>query len=853
MAKKKVDEDVITPEHIENQSLDFVMGDRYAIYAKYVIQDRAIPDARDGLKPVQRRIIYSMAKSGNTFDKDTKKCATIVGAVMGKYHPHGDSSIYDALVRMSQPWKMNMPLIKFQGNNGSIDNDPAAAHRYTEAKLNEFAMNLVSDIDKNTVDMMLNFDDTELEPIVLPARFPNLFVNGSEGIAVAIATEIPPHNLREIIEATIYRMYHPSCSIEELLNIVKGPDFPTGGIIYDSQGLKDIYFTGRGKIEIASKVDVIIGKDSNFLIITEIPYKVVKQDLVFSIDKIRKNREIDGIVEVIDESAGEDIKISIELRKEVDPNVVLTYLFNKTQLKVNYSANVVAISHDRPKTLTLSSYLDTYIDHQVDVIRRRSQYLLDVSKNRLHIVDGLIHAVNIIDEIVALIRGSKDKKDAKNNLINKFNFSEEQAEAIVMMHLYKLSNTDVNIYINEKKDLEDQITELSEILTSESKLKRVIANDLKKISEKYGIERRTLITEENQEVSIEKRDLIIKEDVFVCVTREGYAKRSSIKSYKASNSLPGVKEGDTVILQTLCNTGDYILAFTDKGNYLFIPVHELCDIKWKDEGKHINSFINLPIDEYIIRCILVKDFDKNVNIVLASKNGQIKKTSLKEFFATRYSKPITCMKLLKGDEVADVAVANGNSNLLLITKSGVATCFNESEISCTGLKTSGVKSISTLKNSTVNSLFTFRNNERNKLFLITKQGMLRIFDSNNVEITNRLGKTQIVFKSFKSDPHELAYANKIINTKDPHTLTCVMSDNSTMTFTMDDYHLTPIDKVCKKNLSFDDSLLINYVYEETVQTIDKDTIEEQPLVKDDESNTDFEDYEQISIFDDMGD
>ncbi len=859
MAKKKVIETPDYKENIQNQSLDFVMGDRYAVYAKYVIQDRAIPDARDGLKPVQRRIIYSMYQNGNTYDKPNKKCATIVGAVMGKLHPHGDTSIYDALVRMSQPWKMNMPLISFQGNNGSIDNDGPAAYRYTEAKLNEFAMNLVRDIDKNTVDMTLNFDDTELEPIVLPSRFPNLFVNGSEGIAVAIATEIPPHNLNEIIDAAIYRINNPLCRIEELLEFVKGPDFPTGGIIYDSEGLKDIYYYGKGKIEIASKVEIKEEKDANYLIITEIPYKVVKQDLVFNIDKIRKSRDIDGIVEVLDESANDDIKIVVELKKEVDPNIVLTYLYNKTQLKVNYSANIVAISNDRPKTLNLVSYLDTYINHQVDVVTRKSKYELKVCEDRLHIVEGLIKAVSIIEQVVDTIRKSKDKADSKKNLIEKFGFSEVQAEAIVMMHLYRLSNTDITTYYKERDSLTANINELKSILSNDKKLRKIIIKDLTAIKEKYGVNRKTLITSEIKEVSIDKRDLIIKEDVYVVITKAGYAKRTSLKSYKASNNaMTGVKEGDSIVLQTIANTADYILAFTDKGNYLFIPVNELNDIKWKDEGKHINSFITLPVDENIIRCIVVKDFNKNVSIALVSKNGQIKKTLLKEFFVTRYTKPISCMRLLKDDNVVDVSVCNGNSNLFIITKSGNATYFNENEISNLGLKTSGVKAISTLKNSTIKCLFSYRQNEKGKILLLTQEGMYRIFDISNLELTSRLGKTQTVFKSFKSDPHNLIYATKIQNKNEPFEITALMSDNSIKTFKIDDLYLTPIVKMCRKNLDFPDNLTIKNVYFNNVQVIDDKTVEEAaPVLKEtkEQTNKDSlennEDYEQISIFDDL--
>ena len=472
MVRKEIVEPV--SENVSVESLDTVMGDKYAVYAKYVIQDRAIPDVRDGLKPVQRRIIYSMYQNGNTYEKQTKKCAKIVGDVMGRFHPHGDSSIYEALVRMSQPWKMSEPLVVFQGNNGSIDNDPAAAYRYTEAKLNEFSENLIDDIDKNTVDMSLNFDDTEFEPVVLPCRFPNLYVNGSDGIAVAIATQIPPHNLNEMCNAVIYRIQHPTCSLDELLEIVQGPDFPTGGVIYKSQGIRDIYETGRGKIEIASKLTVnTSNKNFNEIIITEIPYGVVKQNLVFSIDKIKKSHEIDGINEVKDLSSGDDIEIVIETKKEVDPQIIIAYLMNKTQLKVSYSSNIVAICDKHPKTLSLTDYLDYYIAFQVEVITRRTEFLLKKAKDRLHIVEGLIKAISIINEVVALIRKSKDKADAKINLQNAFGFTEPQSEAIVSMRLYRLTNTDVTIYTSERDNLISQIKDFEETLSNPNKLRKI--------------------------------------------------------------------------------------------------------------------------------------------------------------------------------------------------------------------------------------------------------------------------------------------------------------------------------------------------------------------------------------------
>ncbi len=868
MAKKKEITPIIN-ENIEHESLDSIMGERFGIYAKYVIQDRAIPDARDGLKPVQRRIIYSMYLNGNTSEKPTRKCAKIVGDVMGKLHPHGDSSIYGALVRMSQDWVMNMPLIDFQGNNGSIDNDGPAAYRYTEARLSKFANNLISDLNKDTVEMTLNYDDSEEEPVVLPSRYPNLYVNGSEGIAVAIATEIPPHNLKEIIEATIYRIKNPHCSCDDLLNIVKGPDFPTGGYIYESEGLKDIYRTGRGKIEIASKVEIIEGKDTNTLLITEIPYKVVKKDLVYSIAKLSKSKDIDGIIEVNDNTAGDGINITVELKKEVNPEIVLTYLYNKTQLKVNYSANVVAISHDRPKTLTLTSYLDTYIEHQVDVITRRSKFLLNNAKNRLHIVEGLIKAIDIIDEVVHTIRHSKDKKDAKENLKTKYGFSEEQSEAIVMMPLYRLTNTDINTYINERDSLKKQIKDLEEILQNDKKLKSIIIKDLKEISDTYGIPRRTIIKEKEEEITLDKRDLVAKEDVYVALTKEGYIKRSSFKSYKSSNgSLPGIKEGDTLIMEDIANTIDYILAFTNKGNYLLIPVHEIQEGKRKDEGKHINYLVTLPIDEYIIKAIVIKDFDKDVSIVMISKNNYVKKTKLKDFFTTRCTKPITCMKISKDDEMVDVSVSNGNSNLFITTSIGISTLFNENEIDNIGLRSLGVKAVSTTKNSKLISLITFRNDEKNKFLFITDKGAVRIIDPSKYEITKRLGKTQRAFESFKSDQHYLVYSTKILNSKDPLKLQLLMSDNSIIEAEISDFKLTP-EKNCKNNLEIPTNLKISNVYIHEVQKIDKDTIVEEAKTPIDNSNDsgnvnninssqdtkeeDFKDYEQISIFDEMGD
>ena len=512
MARKKIVEEEVIEENISVEPLEEVMGDRYATYAKYVIQDRAIPDVRDGLKPVQRRIIFSMFKSNNTFNRPTRKCAHTVGAVMGTFHPHGDTSIYDALARMSQDWKLRYPLIDFQGNNGSIDGDSPAAYRYTESRLAELSNELIRDIEKKTVDMQLNFDDTELEPVVLPARFPNLLVNGTEGIAVALATEIPPHNLREVIDAVIYRIGHKNVTSEDLLEYVKGPDFPGGGIIYDSEGLRNIYLYGRGKIEIAAKTEIVSNKDNKQIIITEIPYKVVKSQLVYEIDKIIHSKSVSGMSEIRDESDWKGIRIVIDCKKDAKVELLLKYLMKKTPLLTSYSANMVAIVNGRPKTLTLLDFVDAYIAHQVDVVTRCSQYDLKKYSDRLHIVEGLIKASLLINEVVDIIKKSKDKADSKVNIMNHFGFSNEQAEAIVTMPLYKLSHTDEVILEKEKAELTKDIEFLTEILSNEEKLNRVIIKDLKAIANKYGDNRRTQIEEKGETIQIDKRELIAKED-----------------------------------------------------------------------------------------------------------------------------------------------------------------------------------------------------------------------------------------------------------------------------------------------------------------------------------------------------
>ena len=871
MAKKKPEqiEEAVAPiqENISIEPLEEVMGDRYATYAKYVIQDRAIPDVRDGMKPVQRRIIFSMYKSGNTFNKPTKKCAHTVGAVMGTYHPHGDTSIYEALARMSQDWKVRYPLIDFQGNNGSIDGDSPAAYRYTESRLSELSNELVRDIEKNTVDMQLNFDDTELEPTVLPARFPNLLVNGTEGIAVALATEIPPHNLREVIDAIVYRIGHKTATIEDLRQFVLGPDFPGGGYIYLSQGLDNIYLTGRGRIEVASKAEFITNKDNQQIVITELPYKAVKINTVYEIDKIRHSKAIDGIIEVRDESDYKGIRIVVDCKKEAKVDLIWNYLLNKTSLQTGYSANMVAIVNGRPRTLNLLEFVDAYIDHQVEIITRKSKFDLNKFEGRLHIVDGLILASLNINEVVEIIRKSKDKADSKVNLMNRYGFSNEQAEAIVTMPLYKLSHTDEEILLKEKKQLEADIEELKAILADPNKLNRVLVKDLKAIANKYGDERRTQIIEKGETKPIDKRELIAKEDVMVAVTYDGYLKRSSIKSFRSSDSLPGVKESDCLICTGLANTTDYVVCFTNKGNYIVVPVHKLTENRWKDEGTHINDFTILGQGEKLIKAFIIKELRKDLYFAILSKVGQIKRFPLSDIDVSKKSRPQRAMKILNSDSIVGVELLSGNSNLLVITNNGLASYYNENELSVVSSKAGGVKAMSNMLGGQATALLAFEESEKGKVALFTDKGHVRVFDAYKLPLTNRLGKSNIVCQSFKSDVHKVVSAVKI-GKADLLKVNLHLSNLSSMVYEMNDFRITEAQNA-KKNISTPARTLILRAlpYEELV-VIDKNIISHPIVVKEprvkkpaelEENNTsevekpkeEKETIEQMSIFDDI--
>jgi len=858
-------------EKISIEPLENVMGDRYATYAKYVIQDRAIPDVRDGLKPVQRRIIFSMYKSNNLFNKPTKKCAHTVGTVMGTYHPHGDSSIYEALARMSQDWKVRYPLIDFQGNNGSIDGDAPAAYRYTESRLSELSNEMVKNIDKNTVDMQLNFDDTELEPTVLPARFPNLLCNGTEGIAVALATEIPPHNLREVVEAIIYRINHKTATTEDLLNFVKGPDFPGGGIIYESEGLKNIYLTGRGRIEVSAKAEIVKTKDLQQVVITEIPYKTVKIQLVYEIDKIIHSKSVSGLLEVRDESDWKGIRIVIDCKKDAKADLLLKYLMKKTSLLSSYNANMVSIVNGRPRTLSLIEILDAYIAHQVEVITRQSRFDLTKFSDRLHIVTGLITASLSINEVVDIIRKSKDKNDSKINLSKRFGFTNEQAEAIVTMPLYKLSHTDEEVLEKEKIQLEKDIAALNDILGDENKLNRVLIKDLKQLSVKYGDDRRTAIEDKIEMEPIDKRDLIAKEAVIVAATRDGYIKRSSIKSYKGSgaDALPGLKSGDCLVSAGEAFTTDYLVCFTNLGNYACIPVHKIIESKWKDEGVHLNTFITLGAGEKVIKAIAISKFRDDIYLAVLSRFGQIKRMASTALDVGSRPRLSRYMRLLSSDEVADVQVLTGNSDLLVLTSNGYATRFNENELTILSSKAGGVKSVTGLgKNQTV-SLFAFNGEEKGKILIFTDKGHERVLDPNKVPCTPRLGKPMLIMPCFKSDTHRIVYALKAkTQVNGDYTVNLGLNNQIVFAYKVEDLYLTDINKYAKKNISIPSKTRVDYVFDDSLDYIYKDTvshpiIQKEPkekavpsaeeMMSDSSEKSSKEEagtFEQISIFDD---
>ena len=752
MPKKKNETEEVL-EKIFDYTLEDIMGERFGSYSKYIIQDRAIPDARDGLKPVQRRILYSMHKEKNTYDKGYRKSAKTVGDVIGNYHPHGDSSIYDAMVRMSQPWKTRLPYIDMHGNNGSIDGDSPAAYRYTEARLSKISNEMLRDIDKDTVEFSPNFDDTTIEPTVLPARFPALLVYGSQGISAGYATNIPPHNLNEVVQATIHRIDHPESTLEDLMQFVKGPDFPTGGIVEGLDGIKQAYESGRGKIIVKCRYEINEDKSTPQIIITEIPFEVNKALMVKKIDDIRIDKKIDGIVEVRDESAA-DVRVVIDLKKNANVDLIINYLLKNTDMQISYNFNIVSIVNRRPKLLGLAQALDAFIAHQKEVVRRRTEFDLKHAKARFHIVEGLIKCISILDEVIKVIRASKNKADAKDNLVKEFEFTEAQAEAIVTLQLYRLTNTDVVALENEKAALEKIIKGLTAILASEEVLKDVMKKDLKDVNENYVTPRLTDIKDEITEIKIDTTAMIAKEDVVVMVTKDGYVKRTSFRSYTAS--APDditMKENDYILgMYEMCTT-DTILLITTAGNYLHIPVHMLPDLKWKDMPKHVSNIIEISPEESIVSAIPAYDFATEENVIIATKEGMIKRSKLKEFKLQRYSKPTSCMKLKDGDEVI-AAFVEKEKYLFTVTDSGYGLSFDVEEVPIVGVKAAGVKAMK-MKDDFLVAVNNFDYSKEEFISILTDKGTGKRVRLTEFELSTRARRGLLLIREVKTNPYKI--------------------------------------------------------------------------------------------------
>lgn len=757
-------------EIIQDLSLEDVLGDRFGRYSKYIIQERALPDVRDGLKPVQRRILYAMYSSGNTHDKNFRKSAKTVGDVIGQYHPHGDSSVYEAMVRLSQDWKLRHVLIEMHGNNGSIDNDPPAAMRYTEAKLSLLAEELLRDINKETVSFIPNYDDTTLEPMVLPSRFPNLLVNGSTGISAGYATDIPPHNLAEVIQATLKYIDNPDITVNQLMKYIKGPDFPTGGIIQGIDGIKKAYESGKGRIIVRSKVEEeTLRNGRKQLIITEIPYEVNKSSLVKRIDELRADKKVDGIVEVRDETDRTGLRIAIELKKDVNSESIKNYLYKNSDLQISYNFNMVAISDGRPKLMGIRQIIDSYLNHQIEVVANRTKFELDNAEKRMHIVEGLIKALSILDKVIELIRSSKNKRDAKENLIEVFEFTEEQAEAIVMLQLYRLTNTDIVALEGEHKELEALIKQFRHILDNHDALLNVIKEELNEIKKKFKSERLSLIEAEIEEIKIDKEVMVPSEEVILSMTRHGYIKRTSIRSFNASGVEDiGLKDGDSLLKHQEVNTQDTVLVFTNKGRYLFIPVHKLADIRWKELGQHVSQIVPIEEAEVVINVFNEKDFNTDAFYVFATQNGMIKKSTVPLFKTTRFNKPLIATKVKENDDLISVMRFEKDQLITVITNKGMSLTYNTSELSDTGLRAAGVKSINLKAEDFV--VMTEGVSENDTILMATQRGSLKRISFKILQVAKRAQRGITLLKELKKNPHRIVAAHVVTGEHSQYTL-----------------------------------------------------------------------------------
>ena len=739
------------------------MGERFGRYSKYIIQERALPDIRDGLKPVQRRILYSMNKDGNTFDKGYRKSAKSVGNIMGNFHPHGDSSIYDAMVRMSQDWKNREILVEMHGNNGSMDGDPPAAMRYTEARLSEIASYLLADIEKKTVPFAWNFDDTEKEPTVLPAAFPNLLVNGATGISAGYATDIPPHNLAEVIDAVVYMIDHPTAKLEKLMEFLPGPDFPTGAIIQGADEIKKAYETGKGRVVVRSRCDIEQLKGGKKqIIVTEIPYEVNKAVLVKKIDDVRVNNKLPGIAEVRDESDRTGLRIAIELKKDSDEQTILNYLYKYTDLQINYNFNMVAIDNFTPRQVGLQKILSSYIAHRREIIIARSKFDKDKAEKRLHIVEGLIRVISILDEVIALIRASENKSDAKQNLKISYDFSEEQAEAIVTLQLYRLTNTDIVTLENEEAALREQIQTLAAIIGDERTMFNLMKKELREVKKQFGNPRLSELQVQAETIEIDTASLIVEEETFVSVTKAGYIKRTSPRSFNASTlEEMGKRDDDQLIFLQNTKTTQHLLLFTNLGNVIYRPVHELTDIRWKDIGEHLSqTLMNFDTNEEVIFAELVENFDEGTYFAV-TKFGQIKRVERKEFAPWRtYKSKSTKYAKLKDDEDVVITVSPVVlDDIMLITEKGYALRFNIEEVPVIGAKAAGVKAVNLKDDDVVVAAFI---SNTSSVYLLTHRGSLKRMATEEIPVTSRAKRGLQVLRELKAKPHRVFVAGPVL-------------------------------------------------------------------------------------------
>lgn len=810
MRSKKNAPVAIESEDIVPSQMSEVLIQAFNRYAKAVITDRAIPDVRDGLKPVQRRIIYDMFDQGDLYSKPTVKCATIVGHVMGHFHPHGDSSIYDALVHLSQGWKMEEPLIDFQGNNGSIDDDPAAANRYTEARLSKLSEYLVQGIEKETVEMVPTFDDKSLEPTVLPARFPNLLVNGTQGIAVGSTTFIPSHNLAEVIDATIYRIGHHRATLDDILKFIQGPDFPTGGILDDKAAIRQLYETGKGTLTVYCHTT--IDREENSIIIDEIPSGVVKIDFVSNLTKRKETDNLDNIEEIVDESAKDDVHIVIKVKKGASADDVLNYLQSKGCLRNNLSCNFLAIVKGHPKTMPLLEILDAYIDHQREIETRAAAYDLKQDEKRKEIVAGLVRVYSIVDEVIAKIKKCHGKESVKQMLKTDYGFTENQAEAIAMLPLYRLSNTDIVALRKEDEELSKDIERLKGLLSDSEKLDKEIVKTLKEVSKEFSHPRRTRILEEKLVFnSVDQTKLIAKEDCYVALTSDGYAKRTSPKSYQAycdANKddplhLPKTKPGDRIVFCRKCSTHDFLLFFTDKGNYGYLPVYQLSELKWKEEGKHLNNLITLKANEKLVKVFLLESFKEGINVVMLTRENKIKRTALVEFKQNNLTKrTLRACKLLNNDDaLVGVVMTGGNSDLVVCDRMGRASRFNESEVPLVSLSAMGVKAISsTIDNTPLVSLISLSSKEASLLLILSDRRSARLVSSTKIETTERLGAKTNLVRIFKKNPMNIVSLSKVEKVRGQRNIVSATSEEENAVIDLGDLNPVELNSELRENI-----------------------------------------------------